>query len=117
MAEPERGFTLVEIVIALLVLSVGLLGLAATAALTTRMVAQGQRHSNTAALANGRLETLHATSCGSMAGGSERVGRVRLTWQVMASHGGRARDVILAVSSPTGAGRRTDRFETVIACR
>lgn len=117
MGEPERGFTLVEIVIALVVLSVGLLGLAATAALTTRMVAQGQRHSNTAALANRRLEILRVASCPALAAGSETVGQVRLTWTVVSLGGGRAREVILNVSSPTGAGRRTDRFETVIACR
>lgn len=117
MAEPKRGFTVVEIVIALVVLSVGLLGLAATAALTARMIAQGHRHSHTAALANRRLEILRATSCPVLTAGSEAVGQVRLIWLVRSPGGERTREVILHVSSPTGAGWRTDRFETVIACR
>jgi len=117
VAESERGFTLVEIVIALVVLSVGLLGLASTAALTTRMIAQGQRHSQTAALANQRLEILRATSCPVLTAGSEAVGQVRLIWFVQSPGGERTREVILHVSSPTGAGWRTDRFQTVIACR
>ena len=37
----QRGFTIVEIIIAIVVLTVGLLGLVSTAALVTRMIARG----------------------------------------------------------------------------
>lgn len=39
----ERGFTVVEVIIAIIVLTVGILGLMTTAALVTRMIATGQR--------------------------------------------------------------------------
>ena len=37
----ESGFTIVEVIIAIIVLSVGLLGLVSTAALVTRMIGRG----------------------------------------------------------------------------
>ena len=39
----QRGFTVVEVIIAIIVLTVGILGLMTTAALVTRMIATGQR--------------------------------------------------------------------------
>jgi prepilin-type N-terminal cleavage/methylation domain-containing protein len=59
----QRGFTIVEIIIAILVLTVGLLGLVTTAALVTRMIGRGQRASAAAGFAARRLERLHAGSC------------------------------------------------------
>src|SRR3989442_15870348 len=39
----ERGFTLVEVIVAILVLTVGLLALVTSSALVTRMIQRGQR--------------------------------------------------------------------------
>ena len=46
----ERGFTIVEVIVAMLVLTVGLLGLVTSAALVTRMIGRGQRSAVAAAL-------------------------------------------------------------------
>lgn len=59
----ERGFTIVEIIIAILVLTVGLLGLVTTAALVTRMIGHGQRSAAAAAFAARRLERLRPAAC------------------------------------------------------
>jgi len=59
----ERGFTIIEIIIAIIVLTVGLLGLVSTAALVTRMIARGQRSANAAAFAARRLERLRPAAC------------------------------------------------------
>ena len=45
----EQGFTLVEVIIAILVLTVGLLGLVTSAALVTRMIGRGQHNPGDAA--------------------------------------------------------------------
>jgi len=58
-----RGFTLVEIIIAIVVLTVGLLGLVSTAALVTRMIARGQRSAVAATFAAQRLELLRPAAC------------------------------------------------------
>ncbi len=59
----ERGFTLVEIIIAIVVLTVGLLGLVSTAALVTRMIARGQRSAVASTFASQRMELLRPAAC------------------------------------------------------
>jgi prepilin-type N-terminal cleavage/methylation domain-containing protein len=59
----ERGFTLVEIIIAIIVLTVGLLGLVSTAALVTRMIARGQRSAVASTFAAQRMEQLRPAAC------------------------------------------------------
>jgi type IV pilus modification protein PilV len=113
----ERGFTIVEVIIAMIVLTVGLLGLVSTAALTTRMISQGQRYSEAAALANQQFEILRATPCASMANGSNSVGQVQVAWTVVAIQSNRARQSTVTVTSSTGRGTRTDQFQTIIYCR
>src|SRR5437588_6872352 len=67
----EQGFTLVEVIIAILVLTVGLLGLVTSAALVTRMIGRGQHSAVAAQYAQRRLEMLRVTGCKSQTSGSE----------------------------------------------
>jgi len=67
----EQGFTLVEVIIAILVLTVGLLGLVSSAALVTRMIGRGQRSAEAAQYGQRRLEMLRTSGCRSQAAGSE----------------------------------------------
>lgn len=59
----ERGFTIIEIIIAIVVLTVGVLGMVTTAALVTRMIARGQRSADASAFAARRLERLRIAVC------------------------------------------------------
>jgi len=59
----ERGFTIIEIIIAIIVLTVGLLGLVTTGALVTRMLARGQRSATAAAFASRRLQRMRIAGC------------------------------------------------------
>lgn len=113
----ERGFTVVEVLIAVLILTVGLLGMVTTAALTTRMIAQGQRYSEASAIANERFEILRAKSCAEMTGGSAQLGRFAVSWTVTPDPANTRRQVDVTVVSPVPGGTRTDRFTTIIACR
>lgn len=112
----ERGFTIVEVVVAVLVLTVGLLGLASTAAVVTRMIAQGDRYTEASTLANRQLEVLRSQGCSSLADGSTTVGRFQVSWRVTSVSGGRGRQVTITVVSPTGRGSRTDTFSNTILC-
>src|SRR5262245_8821506 len=98
------GFTIVEVVIAIIVLSIGLLGLTATAASVTRMVAQGQRYNKATALANERFELLRAQACTAMTAGSTMSGPYAISWTVASVASGRARQVAVTVVSPTSQG-------------
>ena len=112
----HEGFTIVEVVVAILILTVGLLALAHTAGAVTRMVGQGQRFTYASNLANERFEILRSQRCPSMSAGSESRGSYSLTWAVTATGGGGGNEVIVNVTSPTGRGNRTDIFRTVIPC-
>ncbi len=59
----QRGFTIIEIIIAIIVLTVGVLGLVTTAALVTRMIARGQRSATAASFGSRRLERMRAAGC------------------------------------------------------
>jgi len=59
----QRGFTLIEVIIAIIVLTIGVMGLATTAALVTRMIARGQRSAMAATFAAQRMELLRPAAC------------------------------------------------------
>ncbi len=107
----KLGFTLVELTVAVLVLSVGLLALVATSAVATRMLAEGRRASQVAALAAQRMAMLSCTAVG----GAAADGPYTVTWTVSEVEGGAAR-VRVAVGWPTSNGVRADSFSTLIPC-
>lgn len=112
----ERGFTIVEVLIAVLVLTVGLLGLASTAGYVTRMVAQGDRYTEAATMASRRFEILRSKGCASMSDSTATYGQYKVQWTVTSIVSGKARSVQLTVTSPTGRGTRTDSFTNTIVC-
>lgn len=59
----RKGFTIIEIIIAIIVLTVGVLGMVTTAALVTRMIARGQRSASASAFAARRVERMRIAAC------------------------------------------------------
>jgi type IV pilus modification protein PilV len=116
----ERGFTIIEVLIAVLILTVGLLGLASTAAVVSRMVAQGDRFTEASNLASRQFETFRSswtgTNCAGAADGSSAVSGYTVAWSVVSIVNGRAREVRVTVTEPTGRGNRTHTFFQTIVC-
>ncbi len=69
----RRGFTIVELLVAIIIISVGLLALASGSAATLREMELAQQQSNASMIAQSRLERLRATACASIASGSTSV--------------------------------------------
>ncbi|HMC19626.1 MAG: hypothetical protein DMD25_12700 [Gemmatimonadetes bacterium] len=117
----EEGFTIVEVIVAILVLTIGLLALVTSAALVTRMIGRGQRSAVAAQYAQRRLEMLRVTGCKSQAGGSEVMMRGStpvdsLTWR-FATTGANHWQIVVRSKYPTARGQwRTDSTETQISC-
>lgn len=119
--QSERGFTVVEVVVAILVFTVALLGLASTAGSVTRMVARGQRSAVAATFAAQRVEQLRRTACTSRAPGADDLyrGSTRVAWsQWHFVDAGRQTYRLLLTTTyiTTGNRLRTDTLETAVSC-
>ena len=104
----NRGFSLIEVVVAMVILTVGVLALAASAGAISRLSAEGGRSSEAATVASSRLERLRATTCANMVSGSATSGPISEVWRVTTpSAAPFAREITLVVSYPYGRGTRS----------
>jgi len=117
----EQGFTLVEVIIAVLVLTIGLLGLVGSAALVTRMIGRGHRSGVEVAFSQRRIEMLRSTACANQATGTDVLMRGgvpvdSLSWQFV-NLGNSTWQVIMTSKYQTDRGKwRSEISETEISC-
>ncbi len=118
MKRSQAGFTVVEVIVAMLVLTVGLLGLLGTTAAIMRSVGESNRTMTAAYFTNERLERLEALGCDAISGGSDVQETIySLSWTVSGTPTSLVRDIRLTADYPLGRGRtRSDVFEKAIAC-
>ena len=121
---PE-AFTVLEVLVALVVLSAGILGLAANSALVSRLVGDGTRLTVAATLATARFEQLRALPCASVTAGTAVTRGIEERWAataIGAPGAARALEVQLSVTYRLRAFRagdpeRTQRFTGAVPCR
>jgi prepilin-type N-terminal cleavage/methylation domain-containing protein len=128
----ESGFTLIELMLSIIVLTVGILGLGSAMASMIRHQALGSAHADMTALANNRIEQLRVAASyetadtmqlGLVPGGSlavptapytatvtERGRNYILTWAVVAGPGG-TRNVTVRVQPVVDDARTPARLE------
>lgn len=99
-----RGFTLVETLVALLLLELGMLALAATSAVVARDLAVAHRTLRAQTLARNRLELVATNPCAAVAGAATLPGRYDMSWTV--KDVGRRREVSVSVGFAVSRGRR-----------
>lgn len=105
---PADGFSLVEAVIALIVLTAGVLGFAGTTALVTRQVTVSDATTQRAAALQWVVETLRATPYPDLAPGSRSLGEFRVTWSVDEEGGSKLVTLVMA-----GPGREAGQVSDV----
>jgi prepilin-type N-terminal cleavage/methylation domain-containing protein len=113
----RRGFSLVEVTLAVVVLTVGLLALASTAGGIARMIGRGGGIGRSAIIAAGRLDLLRATRCRSLVGGSAVEGPYSESWTVV--YGGAdttLAHVELTLTYRRGGGMSSDAYATAVRC-
>ena len=122
MKRSAAGFTLVEVLVAVVVLGIGVTALVGSSAMVTRMIGRGQMETRAAQLAAKRLETLRRTaystspSCTSGAladGGPVTSQGVTESWQV---DGTDPLTLTVTVSYNTAHGTHSDVLTTLIKC-
>jgi prepilin-type N-terminal cleavage/methylation domain-containing protein len=85
MRTARTGLTLIEVIVAMLLFSVGALGLAATSAAITRQMTLSLSRSRAASIARTRDEEIHAAGCAGISSGSDTKLGIISSWNV--SHG------------------------------
>jgi type IV pilus modification protein PilV len=108
------GFTLIEVLVAILVLAVGVLALAGTTAVTVRRMSQSSRLSAAASVARSRAESSFAVTCTAVTSGNEQVFNLRSEWSAYA--GAVSTDLTQSVTFAALHGDHTDSFLTSAPC-
>ncbi len=110
----RAGFTLVELLVAMMMFAVGMLALASTAAGVTRMMGGATRQTLAANVAQSRLERIRSSKCSTLTSGIDTVRGVISTWTVQAVT--RGVNVTETIVYPTPKGTRTRTYNTTLSC-
>jgi prepilin-type N-terminal cleavage/methylation domain-containing protein len=110
----ERGYTIIELLVAVMIFSVGLLGMAGTASVIMSTVTSTKSRTIAASVAESRFERMRATACVSRAGGSAVSRGISETWTL--NRLTRADEVTVNVSFLSSHRKRTETFRSYLPC-
>ena len=121
MRPTRAGFTLIEVLVAVTVLAVGVVAMAGSAGLVTRMVGRGKIDTRAAQLATLKLDSLRARAyattprCTALAnGGPDAIDNISLSWTVAAN--GTGRTLSVSAGYRTVRGNHTEALTTYVEC-
>lgn len=92
------GFSLIEVIVALIVLTMGVLGMAATTGYVVRQTTAADMRTNRTAAVQTALERLRATPWNSLGSGSDAVGHFDVAWSSVDD--GVTKEVTLVTTGP-----------------
>lgn len=124
MISSKHGFTLAEVLVAVMILSVGLLAIAASSGSVYRMLGHGKLSTEVAHISSSRMERLRreanrttprCTAAGFASGVDTPAANVIESWSVTGT--GISRNVIVVVTTPAGHGPANDSLFSVLDCR
>ena len=111
----RRGFTLIEMIIAIIVMSIGIMGLAGTATYVATQMGGGAAQTVAAAMASRVSDSLSARRCSAVVSGSQTRRGVTMSWVVADST--RTKWVTSQVQyKPKRGATKTLNYVTVIQC-
>jgi hypothetical protein len=108
------GYTLIELVVAFLLFTVGGLALIATSAVIGLELSANATRERAGRIAASRLEMLWA-ECRRALGGSEVIGRIESEWSVEFPDSSHV-SLLESVTFPTRRGSRTDHYRVTLPC-
>lgn len=118
----ERGFTLIEVLISIIILSVGVLALLQGSAAVTRMLRDGRERSRATAMATTRLERIRqlarttTPNCTSLTSGSQSYANgTTEAWTVAGT--GFQRTVTVSVGFRLGTRSSSQTYRTTLLCQ
>ncbi|MCZ6753774.1 MAG: prepilin-type N-terminal cleavage/methylation domain-containing protein [Gemmatimonadetes bacterium] len=123
MTTKTAGLTLIEVLVAVVILTIGLLALAGATANVTKMVGYGKWATAASQVANRRLEAIRqiaksttpqCTSAALVSGGPVAAGAMTESWRITGT--GRVRQVQVTVIYPRANRSVTDTVATLLRC-
>ncbi|HZA93025.1 MAG TPA: prepilin-type N-terminal cleavage/methylation domain-containing protein [Gemmatimonadales bacterium] len=123
MTRANSGFTLVEVLVALVILGIGVLALSGSSSMITRMIGRGKAETHAAMVASRRVEMLRrvahsssprCTAAEFASGGPIIEEGLTQSWTVTPA--GAVRRVRVTVTYLTVRGIRSAVLETAVAC-
>jgi type II secretion system protein I len=113
-ARARGGFTLAELLVALMVFSVGALAMVATSANVMTLITASKNRSVAAAVAAARFERLRSQNCASHTSDSTTTRGIAESWQVVKLT--KADDVTVRVTFVANHGAQTRIYRSFITC-
>jgi type IV pilus modification protein PilV len=114
MNRSQQGFTLVELLVAVVILSVGLLALASSSAVMMSQLGDSQSKTLAASVAETRFERIRSTACASRTSGSAVSRGISETWTRTPL--ARADDVTVTVQLTSQHKSQTQTFQSYLPC-
>ncbi len=109
------GFTLVELIVAVVVLAIGVVALGSTASTVSRMLTGGAAQTLAAQVAQSRFEMLRSVPCAQVTSGTADTRGVTERWHVT-SLGNRTFSVLDSVTHKTSRGHKVEVYHSVLRC-
>jgi prepilin-type N-terminal cleavage/methylation domain-containing protein len=117
----NSGFTLVEVLVAVVVLGVGIVALVGNAGMSSRMIGRGKIETRAAQTASRKLDSLRVRAykttprCTELtSGGPETADNITSSWNVFSA--GNERTITVTVSYRKVRGTMTEALTTFIKC-
>jgi prepilin-type N-terminal cleavage/methylation domain-containing protein len=110
----RRGFTIVEMIVAIIILGIGIMGLAGTASYVAIQMGGAAKQTIAAGMAQTNTDSLSARRCAAVVNGTDSSQGVRVTWTVADS--GKTKWVSQAVRFRTKTGVKTVNSVAVVPC-
>lgn len=111
---PRSGFSLVEVLVSVTVLSVAVLAYVGAAGALSRTLSRGVVRRQVGELVQGALERARLSGCVGGGSGTTAKGPVTVHWQ--ASPGSVALDIVVVAQWSRGTAVRADTFVTAAPC-
>ena len=108
------GITIVELLVSIVIFTVGVLGLTKSMTDVTRMMGGGAQQTLAAMVAQSRFDKLQSQSCVALTDGSDVTRGVSTQWTVQPV--ARGRSVTVTVTFTTPRGRRTRTYRSILPC-
>jgi type IV pilus modification protein PilV len=117
-ASTRRGFTLVEVMVAIVILSIGILGLAATAGVVVRQMTGAVHESVASTVAYSRMEKIRTSNCVAMkdSSGSATTRNVKEKWTIVGTPNSHALLVYDTISFSLRGQTKMEAYHSEFPC-